>query len=221
VNSPPYSLQVTVNQPRSFTDPYAGQVNPFPYAPPATESEQAAYRFLLPATVGLTVDPFVAAPYIQQWNLNIQREIAPNYVVSVSYIGTKGTRLPIRRELNPAIFGPGATLANINARRIYAPNYQSIINYENTINSTYHSFQAVLSKRFSSGFTIQASYNYAKSIDGMSLDVDGFNGQNAGLAAGAFREAATNRSLSAEVGSGRFAAGHAEFRGHLRFEGRY
>jgi hypothetical protein len=35
-----------------------------------------------------------------------------------------------------------------------------------------------LSKRFSSGFTVQASYNYSKSIDGMSLDVDGFNGQN-------------------------------------------
>ena len=36
VNSPPYSLQVTVNTPQSFSNPYAGQENPFPYAPPAT-----------------------------------------------------------------------------------------------------------------------------------------------------------------------------------------
>jgi hypothetical protein len=99
-------------------------------------------------------------------------------VVTAGYLGSKGTRLPIRRELNPAIFGPGATVGNINARRIYAPDYASIISYENVINSTYNAFQLTLNKRFSGGFTILASYNWSKSIDGMSLDVDGFNGQN-------------------------------------------
>lgn len=178
VNSPPYSLQITVNQPRSFSDPYAGQVNPFPYAPPATAQERAAYEFLRPVVVGLSVDPFFAAPYVQQWNFNIQREVAQGYVVTAAYVGSKGTRLPIRRELNPALFGPGATLANIDARRIYAPDFASIISYENVINSTYHAFQLTLNKRFSQGFTVLASYSYAKSIDGMSIDVDGFNGQD-------------------------------------------
>ena len=46
------------------------------------------------------------------------------------------------------------------------------------INSTYHALQFTLNKRFSQGFTILASYNYSKSIDGMSIDVDGFNGQD-------------------------------------------
>jgi hypothetical protein len=178
VNSPPYSLQITVNQPRSFSDPYAGQVNPFPYTPPATAQERAAYEFLRPVVVGLSVDPFFAAPYVQQWNFNIQREVAQGYVVTAAYVGSKGTRLPIRRELNPALFGPGATLANIDARRIYAPDFASIISYENVINSTYHAFQLTLNKRFSQGFTVLASYSYAKSIDGMSIDVDGFNGQD-------------------------------------------
>lgn len=178
VNSPPYSLQITVNQPRSFSDPYAGQINPFPYAPPATPAERAAYRFLRPVTVGLSVDPFFAAPYVQQWNLNLQRELAPGYIVTAGYLGSKGTRLPIRRELNPGIFRAGATLANIDARRIYAPDFASIISYENVINSTYHAFQLTLNKGFRRGFTILASYNFSKSIDGMSIDVDGFNGQD-------------------------------------------
>lgn len=178
VNSPPYSLQITVNQPASLSDPYQGRANPFPYTPPATAQEKSAYRFLLPVTVGLTVDPFFAAPYMQQWNFNIQHQLVSDYVVTASYVGTKGTKLPIRRELNPAIFNATATLANINQRRIYAPNYQSIINYENTINSTYHAFQTTLNKRYSKGFTILASYNWSKSLDGMSLDVDGFNGQD-------------------------------------------
>jgi outer membrane receptor protein involved in Fe transport len=178
VNSPPYSLQITVNQPRSFSDPYAGRVNPFPYTPPATEQERAAYTFLRPVTVGLSVDPNIVVPYNQQWNFNIQRELAPDYVVTAAYVGTKGTRLPIRRELNPALFGPGATLANVDSRRIYAPNYASIISYENVINSTYHSLQLSLNKRFSRGFTVLASYTWSRSIDGISLEVDGFNGQN-------------------------------------------
>jgi hypothetical protein len=178
VNSPPYSLQITVNSPTSFSDPYSGRVNPFPYAPPATQQEKAAYQFLLPVTVGLSVDPFFAAPYVQQWNFNVQQEVAPTYLVTASYIGTKANRLPIRRELNPAIFGPGATLANINNRRIFAPTYQSIISYENVINSTYHAFQLVLNKRFAKDFTLLASYNYSRAIDGMSIDVDGFNGQD-------------------------------------------
>ncbi len=178
VNSPPYSLQITVNQPRSFSNPYTGQVNPFPYTPPATAADQAAYQFLRPVVVGLSIDPAFAAPYVQQWNLNVQQEIFPGYVVTAGYVGTKGNRLPIRRELNPALYRPGATVGNINARRIYAPNYASIISYENVINSTYHALQLTLNKRFSSGFTILASYNYSRSIDGMSIDVDGFNGQD-------------------------------------------
>jgi hypothetical protein len=128
--------------------------------------------------VGLSVDPFFAAPYVQQWNFNVQQEVAPGYVVTAGYIGSKGTRLPIRRELNPAVFRAGATLANTDARRLFAPEFASIISYENVINSSYHAFQLTLNKRFSSGFTVLASYNFSKSIDGMSLDVDGFNGQD-------------------------------------------
>lgn len=178
VNSPPYSLQVTVNAPQSFTSPYAGQENPFPYAPPATAAEKAAYEFFRPVTVGLSVNADQAAPYIQQWNFNIQRELAKDYLLTVAYVGSKGTRLPIRNELNPALYGPGATAGNTQARRIYAPAYASIIDYQTVINSTYNSFQATLNKRFSSGFTLLASYTWSKAIDGSSLEVDGFNGQD-------------------------------------------
>jgi hypothetical protein len=93
-------------------------------------------------------------------------------------VGSKGTRLPIRNELNPAVFRTGATAGNTNARRIYAPDFASIIDYQTVINSTYNSLQTTLNKRFSNGFTLLASYTYSKSIDGGSLEVDGFNGQD-------------------------------------------
>jgi hypothetical protein len=124
------------------------------------------------------MNPDIVAPYNQQWNLNIQRSLAKDYLFTAAYVGTKGTRLPIRNEANPALFRPGATVANIDARRIYAPNFASIIDYQNVINSTHHALQLSLNKRFSQGFTVLAGYTWSKTLDGSSLEVDGFNGQD-------------------------------------------
>jgi outer membrane receptor protein involved in Fe transport len=178
VNSPPYSLQVMVNQPKSFSDPFAGRVNPFPYAPPQTAQEKAAYTFLLPVTVGLSVDPNLAAAYNQQWNVNIQREIARDMTITAAYVGSKTSRLPIRTELNPALFRAGATTGNIDSRRIYAPNFASIISYASVINSSYEALQLSLNRRFRKGFTVLVHYTYGKTLDGSSIDTDGFPGQN-------------------------------------------
>jgi hypothetical protein len=39
-------------------------------------------------------------PYVQQWHLDIQREIMRETVLTVSYVGSKGTHLTLQRDLN-------------------------------------------------------------------------------------------------------------------------
>jgi hypothetical protein len=39
-------------------------------------------------------------PYVQQWNLDIQRELPGHFVASISYVGSKGTHLTDTRDLN-------------------------------------------------------------------------------------------------------------------------
>ena len=39
-------------------------------------------------------------PYVQQWNLNIQHELPQHIVTSFAYVGSKGTHLGLRRDLN-------------------------------------------------------------------------------------------------------------------------
>ena len=39
-------------------------------------------------------------PYMQQWHLDIQRELFRNTVGTISYVGTKGTHLTLQRDLN-------------------------------------------------------------------------------------------------------------------------
>ncbi|HEX8765049.1 MAG TPA: hypothetical protein VF740_07800, partial [Candidatus Acidoferrum sp.] len=39
-------------------------------------------------------------PYVQQWNLGVQRELPSHVVLSVAYVGSKGTHLTIENNLN-------------------------------------------------------------------------------------------------------------------------
>jgi hypothetical protein len=49
---------------------------------------------------GFAVDPNLHTPYIQQWNLSVQREIGWNTALTVSYVGNKGTKLYRAIDLN-------------------------------------------------------------------------------------------------------------------------
>ncbi|MGH9675053.1 MAG: carboxypeptidase regulatory-like domain-containing protein, partial [Bryobacteraceae bacterium] len=169
-NTQPYSLQLNITQPPSFSDPYAGRTIPFPFKPPSTPEERRNFRYTFPVVVGESIDPDLAAAYSQQWNLNVQREIRGQVVLSAGYVGAKGTRLSIQRELNPAVFGPGATTGNVDARRIYAPSFGSINSFDSIGCSTYHALQLSLNKRYSRGVTVLANYTFGKSIDDASLD---------------------------------------------------
>jgi hypothetical protein len=39
-------------------------------------------------------------PYVQQWHLDVQRELIHNTVATISYVGAKGTHLTLQHELN-------------------------------------------------------------------------------------------------------------------------
>jgi len=39
-------------------------------------------------------------PYVQQWNLDVQHELPGHVVLSVAYVGSKGTHLALERDLN-------------------------------------------------------------------------------------------------------------------------
>jgi hypothetical protein len=51
--------------------------------------------------LGVTSIPTKAQwPYVQQWHLDLQRELARNTVATISYVGSKGTRLTRLTDLN-------------------------------------------------------------------------------------------------------------------------
>ncbi|MBL8212275.1 MAG: TonB-dependent receptor [Bryobacterales bacterium] len=194
-NTQPFSVQVQVNQPPSFSNPYGSGRSPFPYQPPTTPEARRAFNFVRPVVVGESLDPNLGAAYMQQWNFNIQQETVNGIVLTAAYVGSKGTGFSTLRNLNAAIPAPNGTGANIEQRRPYLPGVLgSISSYDPLGFSTYHALQLTLNKRFAKHYTLLANYTYAKSIDNGSVD--------------AFGGAQDQRNWSAEKGLSDFDLRH-------------
>ncbi len=90
-------------------DPWQGVPggDPFPLQVSKTMS-------FVPFGAYLFRNPDLPPTYIQSWNLNVQREVMRDTLVSISYIGSHITHLQIANPLNLAQFVPGNGDANGN-----------------------------------------------------------------------------------------------------------
>ena len=75
------------------------------------------YNFDTGISYGYAVDPKLRTPYVQQWNLSIQREIGWNSSVTISYIGNKGAKLYRAIDLNQVVINGNGFLNAFNSIR--------------------------------------------------------------------------------------------------------
>jgi hypothetical protein len=95
-------------------------------------------------------------------------------LLTVGYMGTKGTFLASQRNINQP-FTPSANIAA--NQRLIRPQFNSVTLHENSLNSSYNAFTAKVEKRFSKGLTFLSSFTWSKSIDQGNEDlVDGTQG---------------------------------------------
>jgi hypothetical protein len=161
---PPFQRVLSLSPPTSFSDPYAGGPDPFPYT---VDIENPIFAYPIQAFL---VDPDFKDSYTQQFNANVQQQIASDLVIQVGYVGKVAQHLPQAIEWNAAVYGPGATIANAQQRRPYFPQYFAGIAAVRSVgNSTYHSLQVSAQKRFTHGYTIDVAYTLSKSVDEGSL----------------------------------------------------
>jgi hypothetical protein len=112
-----------------------------------------------------SIDANSRTPYTQQWNLSLQRELPWAFSITLAYVGTKGTRLEARPDINQPV--PGTTA--IALRRPF-PRYQAITESENRHSSIYHGLQVTTERRLARGVNLQLGYTYSHSIDEASGD---------------------------------------------------
>jgi hypothetical protein len=127
------------------------------------------------------LDENFRSPEADQFSLEIQRELDPNTVFRVGYVGTKGTGLFQTLEGNPRTLcsevpirisnPPTGTVTVLGCPRVN-PSAGAIRVYANTASSIYHSLQLSLERRFKSGLSAGAHYTWSSFIDTAS---DPFN----------------------------------------------
>jgi hypothetical protein len=107
---------------------------------------------------GNMIDPHFRDGYMQQWNLDLQYEVAPDWMIDLAYVGSKGTHLANvidQNQTNP-ITGPP-----------YG-QFSSVLYVESSSGSTYHSMQFRSERRVSQGLAFVGSYTWSRSIDDLS-----------------------------------------------------
>jgi len=118
----------------------------------------------------LPPDKYRVNPYIQNWNLTVQRQITSNDSVTIAYVGTKGTHLDtsITNWNSPP---PGS--GDIQSRRPW-PTWGRIRMLKTDANSEYHALQAQYQRRFHAGLNVTASYAWAHMIDTVGDETNGY-----------------------------------------------
>jgi hypothetical protein len=147
------------------------------------------------------IDQHPKRNYVMQWNLNIQRAIAPNTTGMIAYVGSRAVHnlmqtddssitLPVAKTpegyLWPIPVGSGTTL-NPNFGRVPATLWNS--------DGLYHALEVQVQKRMSHGVSGQVSYTWGRTIDTASGSTDGDQFRN-GLSSNFFFDPRLRRGPS-------------------------
>src|SRR5437899_5345111 len=162
----------------------------FPPSPAAAFPPAPAFPIFLPYSPSTDLTPTVfsihfRAPILQRYSLNLQTELAKNWMLEVGYQGNRGTKLLQNRSFNQALSASpsnpirGQTTndySNIFQRvpiEGFDPTFSTLV--ESGGSSWYNALGVGLSKRLSRGLQFLASYTLASALE-----------TNPGYATGAF-----------------------------------
>ena len=139
--------------------PYApGFPNVFPSVPTS---------FNVPAGDITTISPNFATLYSYNANVSMSQELGGDFVATASYLHTKGTHLPVYRNIN--LVASGGFLADgrpifSSTARVY-PGSANILSAESVGNSNYNGLNLALERRFAHGYELFATYTWSHAID--------------------------------------------------------
>ncbi len=100
-------------------------------------------------------------PYVQNFNLNIQRQLSSSTVLQAGYVGSLGRKLPILLDINEPIGG-------IRPYAVQYPTLAAIDTVFSVANSNYNSLQVQLRQSLYKGLSATFNYTYGHAIDDTS-----------------------------------------------------
>ena len=148
--------------------------------PPDPNNPKSAYGIFATKQPGCPVgnctltasytEPNPKRNYVQQWNINFQRQITPTLTATVGYVGSHGVHQLIRGDdfnmVVPTKTSAGWLWPASTAKQNQInPDFGTIRGLSWGTSSSYEAFQLNVQKRMSHGLQFGGSYTYGKSKD--------------------------------------------------------
>jgi len=176
-----------------MSDPFgtAGVPNPFPSKPVDHNIDFGAAGFL-PFNSGgsvYMVDPHLRTPYVMQYNLSLEHEIAKNTTVDASYVGSQGRKLTSLVDVNPFDLSTNSGVRILNEQAsvqacdaTFGYCFANMPEFRNVSSQSYNALETSITRQptatGSLGDTYYTiGYTWAHSIDNAS----GFRQRNSGV----------------------------------------
>jgi hypothetical protein len=166
--NPPYASSIALGTNAGpFSNPYLGYVSPTgaagdPFPGAAIFPSQGTY---------VTIPPNVPVEYTMQWNLSYQRQIAKDWLATVTYIGNRTNNIMGSNDINMPQPSPTATTSNEPQRRFLTlinatqgAYYAAIDQTDAGATSSYHALLLKLEHRFSHNVTWLTNFTWSHCI---------------------------------------------------------
>ena len=163
---PPFTNSVDAINTGKLIPEFIPGVNIFPVIPLPPIDENFASN--LPSGITpFTLQEEGRTPYVQQWNLSLQRTLGRSSMLELSYLGNSGHRQQNRYDNNQCQVT--ADLFCDRATRPY-PRYRAILQSDFNANSSYNALVARFHRRMSRGVDLRVEYTFGKALyDGWEL----------------------------------------------------
>lgn len=109
------------------------------------------------------VDPNSKNPVGHQWNVELQKQISQNMIMSAGYVGSVSRRLQLTGLGNTAQPGPG-TPEEVQARKPQ-PHMPTVFWGDDRGRANYHGLEFKAERRFADGLSFLASYTWSRALD--------------------------------------------------------
>ena len=111
------------------------------------------------------------APMWEEWNIQIQRQLASSMALIVNYVGNHGSRIPYGSSWPNAYdeYGLYPGIAGVPANQA-VNNYGAVTQYQSGAISNYDGLNVTLRKQLSRGVVAHVNYTWAHALDEVSND---------------------------------------------------
>jgi Carboxypeptidase regulatory-like domain/TonB dependent receptor len=173
--NPPFAGQQTVTYAQNYRITLTGALACDPNCTPAQLISTNATAPLpsgtftnlnLSAPTGVSVVGLLSqnvTPQVSEWNLQVQRELAPNQSISLAYVGTHGDHLVRNYNANQTLYDTGAQLD---------PQLGSIQIQDTRGKSDYNAMQIQYEHRLAAGLEVTGAFTWSKTTDDSCGNLD-------------------------------------------------